>query len=151
MMTRTNGKRSPLSIATLCICGALGLACGDDDGSGDGGELEIIGVYDDNYGGQHEITATEWTQDFGTYHIESYDNGADYLVAHNDADNEYDPDKWSRFDWTETDTGRLFFCQVAFAAASAEEAENATEPDRDDPTSGGCGDGDFPWTELLDK
>jgi hypothetical protein len=129
----------------ILILSFLGTACGGGGGGG-GGSLEIVGSYTDDYGSTHEITADTWTMGgVGVFEIETWDNAERWLVAHNHVDNEFDPDKWSRMDWT-FDGDDLYFCQVAFDAESAEQAQAATPADPDDLAMG-CG-GTFPWSKL---
>jgi hypothetical protein len=111
--------------------------------------LEIAGTYSDDFGGSHEITSDSWTQVYesGTsvFNISQVSNKDSYLIAQNDADNEYNPELWSRFDWTERD-GSLWYCQTVFDAETEQEALDADPADDSDPANGGCGG--FAWTEL---
>ena len=126
---------------------ALWLAgCGD----GSGGGLEIAGTYSDDWQTTHTITDSSWTMSAqgmsdSVFHIVAYDNDADFLVAQNDGNNEYNPDKWSRFDWTERE-GNLYYCQIAFDAETQQEAEANTSAARND-LEAGCGG--FPWSKLT--
>ncbi len=127
---------------------------GSDTGTGGstgGVGLEIAGSYMDEWGISHEISDDAWKMDTGmgsvdTYHVLSFDNDANYLVAQNDAQNAFNPNLYSRFDWTEFD-GALWYCQTVFDAATPQDAENATPADPTDPSVGGCGS--FPWTNLT--
>ena len=118
----------------------------DDDDEG----LEIAGTYQDDFGTTHVITGSTWTQTIGTstlsFTFVKFDNGQDFLVAQNDASNAFNPELFSRFDWT-TFESRLYTCQVAFSEDTAAEAEAATTADRTDPTTGGCGG--FSWSGLT--
>ncbi len=127
---------------------------GSDTGTGGstgGAGLEIAGTYLDEWGTDHTITDDTWTMDFGggmssVFHVLSYDNDADFLVAQNDAQNDYNPGLYSRFDWTMA-MGSLWYCQTVFDAMTAADAENAPAADPTDPSTGGCGG--FPWTNLT--
>lgn len=126
--------------------------CDVDEGTG-GDEPTIVGVYTDAFGGTHDITADAWTQTYEgsqptVFHIESFDDDAGWIVAQNDAANEYNPEKYSRFDWTRTADERLFYCQHVFDAESVEAAMGAAAPDATDPQTTGCSE--FAWTELLE-
>ncbi|RME27384.1 MAG: hypothetical protein D6806_04725 [Deltaproteobacteria bacterium] len=119
-------------------------------GSSGGDKLEIAGTYTDDWQTTHTVTETTWTMHAegmsdSVFHIVAYDNDADYLVAQNDSNNEYNPDKWSRFDWTEKD-GALYYCQAAFDADTQEAATANTSADRNDLESG-CGG--FSWSKLT--
>jgi hypothetical protein len=108
-------------------------------------DLEIVGTYADDFGGTHDITADTWTMNgVGVFHILSVDNDADWLVAQNDAANEFNPDLYSRMDWMESG-GDLWFCQTAYDAATQADAE-ATAAAGSDPDTG-CGG--FSWTRLA--
>jgi hypothetical protein len=131
----------------LPACLVLASACTDSGSDNDGGEdaLEIIGSYTDDFGGSHEISTDTWTMDgIGVFHLSSFDNEAGYVVAQNDADNEYNADQWSRMDWT-YDGDDLYFCQPVFDAESEEDAVDAPGADADDLATG-CGT--FAWSQL---
>jgi len=112
-------------------------------------ELEIAGTYSDDFQGSHQITGDSWTQVYesGTsvFNISQFSNEEGYLIAQNDADNEFNPELWSRFDWTEKD-GTLWYCQSVYDAESEQEALDADPADDSDPANSGCGG--FAWSEL---
>lgn len=114
--------------------------------------LEIIGTYNDDFGTAHTIGQTQWDMDFGsgfgtaTFAILQFSNGADFLVAQNGADNAFNPDLFSQFDWTTFET-ELYFCQSTFDAATEAEAAAAAVADNTDPTMDGCGG--FAWSRLT--
>ncbi|MEQ1505963.1 MAG: hypothetical protein ABMB14_27255 [Myxococcota bacterium] len=121
----------------------------DADTDTDTDELAIVGTYLDVYDTEHVVTDATWTQTYLGYdplvfEIAGWDNDAGWVSAHNGADNAYDPGAWSRFDWQTGDDGHLYYCQVAFAAPTRDDAEAAAaEPD----LATGCGG--FPWTDLT--
>ena len=131
----------------LLIVFAIG-ACSSDDSDG---ALEIIGEYNDNFGGSHTISSTTWTQvsSSGTsiYEIDSYSNSEDYLIGLGDESNSFNPGTYDWFDWT-TFESSLYYCTAAFGNASAEDARTAGEgvSDATDPSTSGCGG--FSWTRL---
>ena len=111
----------------------------------------IVGMYVDNYMGNHVITDTTWTQTYegsapSTFNFVSVNNDAGFLIAQNGEMNGFAPNLFSRFDWVEQD-GALWYCQIAYEAETAEAAEMVTSSDASDPTSGGCGES--PWTSLT--
>lgn len=121
------------------------------DGSSTG--LEIAGAWSDDYGGQYQVDDEGITQigfgDPSFYHVSQYSNDGRWLVARNDSANAYSADLWSRFDWTWFDAGQgesLYFCQIAYDAASEEAAMNAEAADPEDPTAGGCAG--YAWSRL---
>jgi len=61
--------------------------------------MPIAGKWADNWGGKHEITATEWIKTSSadppvsvSYPIEAY--GGNFILYQNPADDEYNPSKW---------------------------------------------------------
>ena len=111
--------------------------------------LEIIGRYMDDFDTSHVITETEWTSrsSYGTsvYHISQYDNEQDFIIAQNDSEKSWDPDKWSRFDYT-VKNGAVYYCQTAYDKETEEEALATPAADKTDPTTSGCGG--YAWTKL---
>lgn len=108
---------------------------------------EIVGTYVDDFGSEHVITETTWTM-YGNsvFHILDVDNEGDWLVAQNDAANEYNPDLYSRMEWYDDGT-TLWFCQSVFDAATEADALAADPADVDALDTDGCGG--FPWSQLL--
>ncbi len=133
---------------------------GTPDASGCGGfawtkltpadHMAIRGVWTDAWGTAHSISDVSWIQKFdqdeSIFWINYFVNAWGTAVAGNDGTNTYNPDLWSRFDWTEKD-GVRYFCHTAYDAASIEDAANAPDPDAGAPDAGGCGG--FPWTPLY--
>lgn len=114
--------------------------------------LAIAGVYDDNFGGSHDVDATAWVQGFGSYNVSRFSNIEQYVIAQNDASNGFNPLLWSRFDWTEDTAGQLYYCQTEYAAASEADALYAAPSDASDPGTCGCGGacpGGFSWTAMT--
>ena len=131
--------------------GDTGTGAGTTGGTTGGVGIEIAGMYTDEFGTQHEISDTLWLQDFGggamaSFHIMEFDNAGDWAVAQNDAGNAFNPDAFSRFDWTEYQ-GSLWYCQTVFDAQTLQDAKDAAPADATDPSTGGCGT--FPWTNLT--
>lgn len=120
-------------------------------GAGGGEGFPLTGTWVDTNNTTHEISREAWVQTFmgeaSTFHVVSIDEALRQIVAHNDADNPFNPNLFSRFDWV-VDGEDLFYCQAAFDKASAAEAEAVEPSDDSDPLHGGCG-GMFPWTQLL--
>ena len=140
-------RNASRAFALLAMAALIALAgCSDDDDE----VLEITGTYEDDFGTMHVITGSTWTQTPGDstliFKIVSFNNGQDFLVAQNDASNAFNPDLFSRFDWT-TFESKLYQCQIAFAEETAAAAEAVTTADRTEPTAGGCGG--FTWTGMT--
>ena len=130
---------------------------GSESSTGDAGAcagLEIAGSWNEMFpdGGMqtHTISDASWTQasEFGTslYNIESCDNATGTIIAQGDSSNEFNPDLYSKFEWTAGDGDAVFYCQSVFDAATAQDAMNAAPADRGDPAAGGCGM--FPWSSI---
>ncbi len=116
--------------------------------------LTIFGSYADNYGGGHEISDALWTQggwgNASYFHITQFSNDSQYAIAQNNTHNAYNPDKWSRFDWTWYDSGsgvELWYCQTAYGADTEADALATAAADATDPSSGGCGG--LAWSKLT--
>lgn len=119
--------------------------------------LPMLGDWLDDWGTQHTVDATSWTQtwagppeDVSVFEISSFDLDEGWLIAQNGADNAWNAGLWSRFDWTWFDAGEgleLWTCQSAYDAASEEDAGNATRADDSDPATSGCGGGS--WSRLV--
>lgn len=120
-----------------------------NDDTGVQSDLEITGSYTDGWGGDHEISNDTWSQYSGStvFHLSQYDNANNVAIGQNDAANEYNPELWSRFDWTTDGAGQLWYCQTAYAAASEADALATAAADGSDPSTSGCGG--FSWTSLT--
>jgi len=119
-------------------------------GGAAGASLDILGEYADDYGTSHVITNETWAQSssFGdsTFNITRFSNHDEYLIAQNDASNDYNPELWSRFDWV-VDGGELWFCQSTYDAPTELDALETARADDTDPSTGGCGE--FAWSRLT--
>ena len=142
-----------LTLIAFTVCSALA-ACSEAEDSG----IAVQGRYLDDFGTTHTITDASWTQRTddvtSVFHLLSFDNERTFAIGHNDAGNDFSPDKFSRLDWVNHD-GELYFCQTAYDAASAEAAQGTTRGDDTDPATGGCGaptpdnPNGFPWSKLT--
>ena len=101
--------------------------------------------WDDSWGGTHWIDAFTWQMGDSTFAITDNEPSQYRLIAQNGADNTYNPDLWSRFDWTAGDAGSVYYCQTAYAAATEADALATPGADNGD-LAGGCGG--FSWTEM---
>ena len=116
----------------------------DTEDTGTVDSLEMIGMYIDNWGSSHDITQENWTSAGSIYNISQFDNEADWLIAQNDAANEYNPELFSKFQWSFDPSGTLFYCQSAYDAATEQDAMSAAA----DPNDLDTGCGGFSWSEL---
>jgi hypothetical protein len=153
MTTRLRPLLAMFGLTTTLLLGACDSEADDEnatdasetgDGDGDADGLEIVGEYVDNFMGEHAITETEWTNYGSVYLIAEWDNDAMFVVAQNHPDNEYNPDLWSRFDWT-WDGDQLYYCQSVFDGDTIDDARSGGA-DADDLMAG-CGM--FPWSSLT--
>jgi hypothetical protein len=116
---------------------------------------EISAFYIDNFNGWHSVGGGAWLSFAGPsqliFNVCSVDNNRNFLIAENNAGNDSNPSKFSRFEWH--GVGRqLFYCQQVFDANTAAEAADFTRTpmaDTSDPNDRGCGvNGRFPWSQL---
>ena len=74
-------------------------------------QLAALQVFYVNMGGGEPMLRRDF------FDIVEYSNADEWAVAQNGSDNEYNPDLWSRFDWTWND-GQFWFCQTVFDGAT---------------------------------
>lgn len=130
--------------ANTCDPTFPGAGGGGAGGEGGAAALGISGTYTDQYGSEYTIEDDQISSFGSVYHIVSIDEEAGFAVAENDADNEYNPSLYSRFDWA-FDGKALYLCQSPYDATTAEEAEEADFPDASDWLAGCDG---FAWSRL---
>lgn len=141
----------PSSIFTLLFL----IACSNVSAKKTFSSPSIEGSYTDNYGNSQIVGAEEWiTAGSSYYNYIIVDNNQSYLTAQNASSNQYYPNKYSRFEWTTTDNGDLWYCQQVYNADSAADANDFTlypPANSTDPSVRGCGTGnnDFPWSQLI--
>jgi hypothetical protein len=109
-------------------------------------EPSIHGVYVDNFGGLQAVSAPFWISTNLVFGVCSVDNTQRFLIARNSLRNQFNPGKYSRFEWT-TFGNRLWYCQSVFDAASASAAASAPRADPSDPVNKGCGT--FAWSTVI--
>lgn len=137
---------SPFSFLTACLVFASG--CGgngdDDDGMVATGSLEVAGTWASNFGTDETITDDVW----GAAAIVKFDNRENYAITQQPADDEFNPNKFSKVVWTEPSGDRFHYCIVDYGLDTAEEAENTTKTADQADLTAGCGG--FPWTRLAE-
>ena len=117
-------------------------------------ENEIYGKYNEDGYVPTDLFVfdTKWTMssEYGVsiFHITQIDKDNDYIIAQNDATYSYNPSLWSRFDYVVAEDG-VYYCQIAFDAATKEDAIAATGADRDGLTTTGCNG--YPWSKMTAK
>jgi hypothetical protein len=105
--------------------------------------VDVGGYWNDVYGSYILVNAFGWTDSYGDYRVTQHDDDQRFLVAQNAPSNEYNPSKWSRFDWI-ADGTTMWYCQTAYAAADEASALATPRGDDTDPANGGCNT--FSWT-----
>ena len=111
-------------------------------------ELELIGTWTNNYDGTETITEESWDNGYSVLSVSSYDNDANWIVVQSPEDDEYTPNQYSKYVWTEEDAGVVYYCTVSYGLATLEEAEASEDnSDASAPQDGGCNG--FAWTELT--
>ena len=141
------GARTALILSALLFL--LGCA---DEGKDQEESLAIAGTWQDGFSTTHTIGDDSWVQTAETgsfsFTITHYDNDARFAIAQNGADNAFNPNLWSRFDWVYK-SQQLYICQVAYSEQTAAAAQAAEAADTTDPATSGCGG--FTWTALNAK
>jgi hypothetical protein len=103
------------------------------------------GVYEDDYGFSQRIDNTTWSSVSAVFTFVAFDSMLDTAVAQNAETNQFNPGKFSRFDWATDESGQLRYCQTRYDAATT--AEAAATP-RADERDWGKGCGGFAWSVL---
>jgi hypothetical protein len=106
----------------------------------------IKGTYIDNFGGPQNISASYWTSSDLVFEVCSVDNVRKRIIAQNDVRNQFNPGKFSRFEWT-TFGNRLWYCQSVFDAPTPAAADAAPPANPSNPVDSGCGQ--FGWSTLI--
>ncbi|QWW67950.1 hypothetical protein [Rhizobium sp. WYJ-E13] len=141
-------------LAMMLCCGNA-LAQGSCSGL-EGNDPEISGLYIDNFAGWHSVGGEAWfiAADGGQliFHVCNVDNSKNFLITQNDVGNDFNPGKFSRFEWYE-DHGKLFYCQQVFdATTETDAADFAKTPAANSSNANdeGCGaKGQFAWSQLI--
>jgi len=138
-----------MKFRSIAMCILFLSACGEEE-TPDPGPLTIIGSYADDFGQDHAVTDSSWIiTGFGNtsvFNFVSYDNTERTIIAHNAADNPFNPDLWSRFDWT-THEGELWYCQSVIDGATEDDARApaAAASDHSPDTTGCAG---YAWSRV---
>ena len=104
-------------------------------------DIEIAGLWADNWGGTSTITNDSWDMGFGLITLLDYDNDARTTIGENS------DGTFSRFDWAWHNDG-WWYCWTAFNAETEAEARDTPAADTTDPAIGGCGP--FAFTQLIE-
>ncbi len=145
---------------------AAGDAAAGDAMSGDAGspslrpftaqKIEIAGLWQSNFGGNERLTDATWTTPFGAASVVKFDNDKRVLFAQNAKDDQYNPSKFSKLQWTAPKQSAVggfqvwttHYCIVDFGLDSLALAEQSTKTANDGaPEKSGCAG--FAWTTLT--
>jgi hypothetical protein len=139
---------------------ALFTACGDGSSSGgEGGKpqgnlpIEIQGTWTSNFGGEETISNTSWSSAYDAETVVAskvvyYNNTTNTAVVQSAEDASFFANTFSKHVWTEISDNSVYYCIVAYAKSTQEEALQAAETaDATSPETSGCGG--FPWTKLT--
>ncbi len=123
-------------------------ACTDDGGNGCA--FALAGTYTDDYCSSHIIENDSWTMSFLGYESDASlftfkKYATNYVIARNTV-HSWNQDQFSRFDWV-ISNGDIWFCQIAYSAATLEEAEAVTTADPTALETNGCNGA--PWSKLI--
>ena len=146
-MFRTNGL-TPIVCAALATTLSL-IGCGEEATQATAQTevqtqaLEVIGTWATPWG-TDVITAEKWN--LAT--IVEFDNATNTVLTQQPADDEYNPEKFSRIEWTELTDESFYYCTVAFGQDTLEAARVA-EATADTSDLEGTGCGGFPWTRVM--
>ncbi len=109
-------------------------------------DIDIAGTYTDNFGGSQIVSNERWISGDYEFALSEFDNEAAFALAQNDADNEFSPDLFSRFDWSMNTVGNVVYCQSVFDGATLEDARAGFADSND--LDAGCGG--FGWSVLTE-
>lgn len=114
-------------------------------------DIELLGDWNDNYGGVHSIENEAWTSNyFGSESISSIKlimNDVNTAIIQLPADDFFNPNKFSKIVWAEIDNDASYYCTVNFGHDTLEQALNAPAlADASNAANNGCGG--FAWTQL---
>lgn len=109
-------------------------------------QLEVLGTWSSNFGGDVVITETTWTG-YSANAILEFNNETNQLYFQHSADDDYNPSKFGRIDWTEPANSAFYYCMIVYGQDTLEDAKNnSATTDASDPETSGCNG--FPWTRL---
>jgi hypothetical protein len=120
--------------------GGQGGAGGDGPGLGLG--LEIIGTWEESFGGVLEITSVGWNDSI----IREYDNDENVVYAQNSCA-AYFPAKFSKYVYTQPTNDSFYYCTVVYDAATLEAAKASDATADEGNLDTGCSG--FPWSKVT--
>ena len=146
------------AIGVLASLMLVGCGDGEDETATDGETpeataLEISGTWQSDFGSTEIIADASWDtvgEDFtASTEIVHFDNEANVLVSMGPDFTDPEKDVYSRIVWTEPERGSFYYCIVLFGRETLSEAlVEEGVADASEPEIAGCGDSNFPWTQL---
>jgi hypothetical protein len=151
LFTCTSGHSSEAAAEAAPSAGDdLSTGCGGPWQAWDANGLDIAGQYLDAFGTDHDITEAMWIQSSSFFSsdwmVSRFSNADQYVIAQNSPFDAFNPNLWSRFDWAFDAAGDVYYCQIAFSAATEWDALQTTSAD---PTNLASGCSGFSWTSLT--
>lgn len=107
--------------------------------------LPVSNDWIDEYLIEHSVNAWKWETPYGKYFISQADTVNSFVVAQNAPTNGYNPNLWSKIQWTTDQDGANYYCQIAFDAADEQAALDTPAADAGDLTTG-CNTN--PWSQM---
>jgi hypothetical protein len=108
----------------------------------------IAGAYVDNFGGFQTVSTDFWISGSLVFEVCSVDETKRQIVARGHPLNDYNPGKFTRFDFV-TYGDNVWYCQPIADAVTEQDAAAAPAPDASNPALGGCGT--FRWSALVPR
>lgn len=131
-----------------CVTRLASLVEGEIQAEADAADVQdfpLPGSWTDEWESSHEITESAWNQSGSLFHFTLVNTCDQFVIAYNDAENEYNPEKWSKLSWVKSGEN-FYFCQAPYDADSEDAASEAPAPQTDDLDAGCNG---FSWSQLM--
>jgi len=150
--------RTTIGLVTLAL---FSVGCASDDETtpqlvAHHGSADPTGVYEDDYAASHrvdvsawttaQIDVTTWTTSPDVFTFVSFDSKLDLGIAQNAETNQFNPGKYSQFDWATDQALALRYCQVTYDSKSEAVAAAAPRADESNWEKGCSG---FAWSTLT--
>ncbi len=107
----------------------------------------IYGTWQDDFGTTHAVSEAMWVSTGDGWESKHHvaEVGEGFLLAHNDENNDFSAELYSRFDFLEDSGGDVWFCQSVFDGSTLEDARDGSADSSDLEVAGCAG---FGWTLL---
>jgi hypothetical protein len=105
---------------------------------------EIIGTWDNNFGGTEVITETAWNSSA----VVGSDDAKNVVYTQFPDDDAFSPNKFAKTVYTEPKDDSFYFCMLVYSADTLEAAiADTSVADASDPDNSGCGS--FSWSKAT--